>query len=382
MRTENLKAEILEAAEGLNLNGKGDPDAALEAIDQDIFKGRLERIIKRELAAHERPDYSSHTADGNELVKLARNHKERWLVDRMIDEDSSNLIIAPSNVGGSTFQLHLARCLLTGLPVLGSFTVPTDKRFEVVWINPEEQASTPGDRLGRMRLTKDQLAHFHQIHTRDERLYFNVPVHVEVALETIDAMRIDPALDLVLVLDGLQGTLRGDLWGQDLEAWKDGIGTLRDALKPSALIVRSQTTASGQRQSVGGTKRVHAEDAAGGQIMHWPDNRLTINRTDNGDRLLTVRGRLQDNEWSIGYEWNPKNYELLATDSMRKTLAELAITRLLTAGPWRAEGLTSKRKVAAYLFAQAPEGPAERTYQRSLEAWDFDEQADKWENLK
>ena len=383
--TENLdlRKEIDKATSGLaNLNGAGDPEALIEALEKDILKGRLEHVVRREVSASERPNFLPHIADGNQLAKMARTRQDRYLIDRLTDWDSTSLVVAPSNVGGSTFMLHLARCLLTGLPVLGQYSVSAEDRYAVLWINPEEQADTPGERLTRMGMQPDDLANFHQIHTRDERLYFNQPGHVEALLEAIDAMRIDPALHLVIYVDGFQGTLSGDLWGQDLEDWKNGIGTMREAAKPVALTVRAQTTTAGQRKSKSSSKLVTAEDAAGGQIMHWPDNRLVLNRRDNDERLLTVRGRLQDSEWSIAYEWNPETYELVATDGVRSTMAALAIGKLLNGDEWRGLGLTSKHKIADHLVSQHPDGPSKRTYQRALEAWEYDPEAEAWEAQK
>ena len=204
--TENdldFTKQIEEAKRGLpHLNGHGDTAELQEAMQRDVLKGRLARAVELAISAGDRPDFLPHIADGNQLKAMARTRQDRYLIDRLTDWDSTSLVVAPSNVGGSTFMLHLGRCLLTGLPVLGQYQVSAQDRFAVLWINPEEQADTPGERLSRMRLTSAQLAHFHQIHTRDERAYFNQPSHVDALLEGIDAMQIDPALHLVIFIDG------------------------------------------------------------------------------------------------------------------------------------------------------------------------------------
>jgi len=374
--------DVERALDGLDhLNGKGDPAKVLEAYEGTILQERLARKARQRVDAQEQPDFAAHLKDGNALAALHQEEADRHLIQNVTDWGSTTLLTAPTNSGGSTLLLHMAYCLLTGHPFLGTLDVEPGP-FTVLWINPEEKETTPVSRLKDMGATPEQLARFTHLHTRDQRLYFNRSGHVTALLEAIDAMGL-PDLPLVIFVDGFTPTLKGVAWNEDLEAWKDGVGRVRDQLQPVAFYVRAQITASGQRASKKFGAKLTAEDAQGGQITQWPDNRLTLNRVkDSENRTLTVRGRLQDGEWDMTYEWDPQTYHLQSITAMASTWAVIAVQNLLRGDEWRTLGLISKRKVAQHIeaeFAGKDDAPSFRTIQRVLEGWEYVKEDDKWQ---
>ena len=147
----DLDAMVDRALEGLNLNGTetGLRDKLLAKLPAAIAGERLNRDVRRQLERQAVPDFDAHFKTGVELRDQARIEVDHYLIENVIDYESTTLVTAPTNAGGSTLMLHAAFCLLTGEPFLGLFPVEPGE-FVVVWVNPEEKETTPGIRLAAM----------------------------------------------------------------------------------------------------------------------------------------------------------------------------------------------------------------------------------------
>jgi len=382
------RTDIDHLIAGLDSIDAIDPAKVRSQVDAATLKLRIEREARQRLEAEARPDYSATIKDGNQLAAELDREAARYVIDGVIDWDSTTLLTAASNAGGSTLLLNVAHSLLTGRPLLGLWDVAQEP-WQVLWVNPEEQETTPLRRLKLMGTTKAQRANFRQVWARDRRLYFNRPEHVAALLEDLPPT-LDSDRPLVVIIDGFTPTLDGTPWNEDLEAWKNGVGQMRQVLQPAALFVRTQSTAAGQRGSRKYGQQLSAEDSTGGQIMQWPDNRWALNRpsdkaikggADKDDRRLTLRGRLMDGERTMTYGWDPKTWRLASVNVSKSALTELEVKRFLQdpQAAWASHGLDSKRKVAAWLSEQHGGDPSERTYQRALEGWEFNQEAGLWQ---
>lgn len=229
------------------------------------------------------------------------------------------------------------------------------------------------------------------MHTRDARLYFNDPRHVDGLLEAFAGRGLlDDPRPKLLVVDGFTPSLQGEAWNADLEDWKNGIGRVRETLDPVGLWVRTQVGASTARYSRGRSKsgeNVAAEDAIGGQIVQWPDNRLTINRVkDSQDlRRLNIRGRLVDTEFEVTYEWDQKTYWLQAVDANQQIYAILGLNRFMDEKRWTELQRPDSVRAVAGLLATEDTDVVHRdpvslnTFRRVLDAgYEWDEDSRAW----
>ncbi len=133
------------------------------------------------------------------------------LIDQFVTQESSNLLVAPTNTGGSTLYLNMAEAALTGKPFLGVHKVHGGP-YEVLWINPEEAEHQPRQRLDLMGLSDEDNSYFHQIWTRDNRFYLDYEHHIDRMLAALDELDIlSPALGRtrLLFIDGFGGTSTG-----------------------------------------------------------------------------------------------------------------------------------------------------------------------------
>jgi hypothetical protein len=214
-------------------------------------------------------------------------------------------------------------------------------------VNPEEAEHTPRQRLDTMGITSEEAERFTQIWTRDARLYFDQPHHVERLLESLDVAGLaspPPGHTRILFVDGFGPTLRGEAWNEGLEDWKNGIGAFRQGTGTSTLFVRTQTTAQNARALLkkrkdGTYPRTEMEHAVGFQLATWPDQRLIISRDVGGRRILEVRGRTYTTH-STGYVWDPKT-NLLTADVSDRIRAMCLLTGKWQGGPAYTAAVTS-----------------------------------------
>jgi hypothetical protein len=382
-----LDALVAQAIGGLNLNGKADDIRQWAATE--LVRRRAEPLITAladsgadlpDLAAH------SHPFDPDAAAQPAD-----WLVGRLTVRGSNTLVVAPTQSGGSSLLIHLAASILKGEPVLGLLPVTRTGSPRVLWVNPEEDDTLPNARLADHGVTVEDTepGRWLQVHSRDSRLYLNRPRHVTHLIRHLDGLgwSAEDGRPVVVIVDGLQPTLAGDLWGGDLEAWKEGVGRLRDHLHPEALFVRAQTLSSSARHS---SRRgtVKGEDVAGGQVFQWPDHRLTLNR-DGDLRVLNIRGRYtgQDGDgFDLTYSRDDTG-RLWVVEAEARLWAVVRVTTYLSGSEWRANGHRSGRSVAEHLHALDLERKAttdaytvvsDSTYRRAMEEWTFDKDSDTW----
>jgi hypothetical protein len=277
----------------------------------------------------------------------------------------------------------------------------TPADYRILHINPEEDATTPAERLVAQGVPlgdPDTSDRYLGLHTRDARLYFNRPSNVSKVLDLLDSEGwLDDPRPLIVMVDGTQPTLSGKLWNEDLEAWKEGIGAFRLAANPAALYVRTQTTSAASRRSKKRADKpdegaVEGEDAAGGQIFQWPDTRLILNRTGD-DRRLTVRGRRVFSggqrvpEWEAVYTFDPDTFDMRVIERAAYDWATVR-TALFLNSQWRnIDRGTSARGVAEHLAKidrnlaktdAAYTTVSASTYRRALQGWKHDPEADAW----
>lgn len=268
---------------------------------------------------------------------------DAWIIEQMIRPGSNSIWVAPKNSGGSTGLLNLHRSMLYRTPFLGAFrtNLPDAQQLITVWINPEEAVGTPRYRLDKMGVDRIE-DNFIEVYTRDQRMYLNVARDVDQLSEALAPM-IDPDAFVVLTVDGMTGTIKGDAWNTDLEAWKGGIGQLMTNIGSQVAMVRAQVTSDSARQARKYGAKIELEDAVGGQIGDWPDQRFiysyprkdapktdgkgTKRVVDLDRRLLQVRGRLVDElEVIVGY--NEGNDHLTMITGETELLAVLELNQL------------------------------------------------------
>lgn len=301
------------------------------------------------------------------------------LIEQFVTQESSNLLVAPTNTGGSTLYLNMAEAALTGEPFLGVHKVHGGP-YEVLWINPEESEHQPRQRLDLMGLSDEDSSHFHHLWTRDNRFYFDYEHHIDRMLTSLDTLGIlapAPGRTRLLFIDGFGGTSTGKGYEEDLEAWKNGLGMFRQASAASTVFVRTQTTAQAARwlrnkKKDGTFRRTEMEHAVGFQLATWPDHRHIISRDIAGRRIVEVRGRTLS-EYEIGYVWNPETSRLRA-DTTDRVHAAAIIGGLETDADFKKACLSgdvdpdNKSSIARFLFAKHPEISVD-TFRKGLQTW-------------
>ncbi len=383
-----LDAIVETALEGISLNGR--EGGFKNYLAFDLAKRRAEPMLRRAAdTGFDLPDIAAHSIP---FDAEAASRPVDWSVDRVAARGSNSLLIAPSNAGGSTLLSHIASAYLLERQVLGLFRIARGP-YRVLWVNPEEAPEIVNQRLAAEGVTAedaDETRWWH-IHSRDDRLYLNNERHVEHLIDTArDRGWLDDDRPLAIFVDGVQPTLRGKVWGEDLEAWKNGVGTIRDALGPVAVYVRTQVLSSATRGSKRGAD-IAGEDASGGQIFTWPDHRLTLNRLSD-QRTLNVRGRYEGQEgdgFDVTYERDSSG-RLIGVDASIGTLAIMRVTEFLGGDEWQGLERRSKRAVAEHLTALDKTLEATQpkyqavslsSYRRAMEHWTYDEDRDEWRGI-
>lgn len=332
---------------------------------------------------------------GDVLRRADERGPTSWVFQDIADINSTNLVVAPTNAGGSTFQGHAVYCLLTGQPLLSLFATNVPDDLVVIWLNPEEQEEEPIRRLKRMGITKKTLdTRVLSIFTKHQKLYVNRQSQVQMLLADLAAKDIlDDPRPKALIVDGFRPSLTGDEWGKDLEDWKEGMGTLITALNPLVTFVRTQVGASTARLARKGKIKIDIEDALGGQIAQWADNRFTINYVFEGkgksrqrseNRELSVRGRMRESELSAVYEFDEDTWHLTALDG-RQQVKALAIVGHVVRGQSQGSLPTSQRGLAAFILedwsANGSNPPSDRSMRRVIsDAYAYSAEGQVWES--
>ena len=309
-----------------------DPDSQ---FDVEFQRVQARRLADKAMDMEAVPDYRDI------INPVPDEGDEPYLIEGFVRRGENTGLIIPTNTGGSTLLINLGASAILGKPFLGHFHWTVDpESVVVVWVNPEEAHETPKERFRAVGLTEKQIREqVIHLYVREKRLYLNEEMFVDGMIDSLHDRGLIPDSDkeVILIVDGFDGTAKGDLWNSDFEAWKNGLGRLKLAVGAENVFVRAQlTTEAGRRVERG--ERPNINEVRGGQFATWPDLRIVYwpeftspgkgkRKTKTGNRRMELRGRrIGATEFTVSYDEETGGLHMVGVS--QKVLATARVAHL------------------------------------------------------